>query len=341
MNTRPASEQLFVPATKAYLESLVRPREGEVRVGERIGLIEDWEGLEAHPAKYVLLGIPEDIGVRANYGVGGTHTLWEPALRTLLNTQQNAACRGQDLILLGAFHFEHWMAACEQMDAGRMRAVVDNIDEAVYPVIERIVRAGKIPIVIGGGHNNAYPLLQGTSFALKQAINCINLDAHCDYRRIEGRHSGNPFRYAVRDGYLNRYAIIGLHKAYNSAAVLSDLDSDAAFRYSFYEETFLDGKGNMEREVQAAIDHTAEHPTGIELDLDSIQGVLSSASTPTGVSSREARQYLRLCTREARVAYYHITEGAVRLRDGREDWSTAKLVAYLIRDIIEASKTDH
>jgi formiminoglutamase len=43
--------------------------------------------------------------------------------------------------------------------------------------------------VIGGGHNNSYPLIKGTAKGWHKAgviplaqINCINLDAHADYR---------------------------------------------------------------------------------------------------------------------------------------------------------------
>jgi formiminoglutamase len=327
---------LFVPATQAYIDSLVKARDGEIRLGERVNVVDSLDGLSGHKARFVLLGIPEDIGIRANHGVGGAHTLWEPALKAFLNIQETEACSGSDVILLGAYNFEHWMAASEGMDAERMRAVVDNIDEAVYPVIERIVRAGKIPIVIGGGHNNAHPLLQGTSFALGGTINCINLDAHSDYRRIEGRHSGNPFRFAKRDGFLDKYAMIGLHRGYNSEAILAELRNDKAFHFSLFEDIFLDEAIGFKAAVNEAISHTVGNKTGIELDLDSIEGVLASAMTPSGISKLQARQYLRQCIREAQVAYVHITEGAVRLRDGREDASTAKLVSYLIQDVISA-----
>jgi formiminoglutamase len=70
----------------------------------------------------------------------------------------------------------------------------------------------KIPVVIGGGHNNAYPLLKGAAKGLQQAqqtplpqINCINLDAHTPVTGPEeGRHSGNAFRYAESDGFLQK-----------------------------------------------------------------------------------------------------------------------------------------
>lgn len=59
------------------------------------------------------------------------------------------------------------------------------------------------PIAIGGGHNNAYPMLKGYSLAKKEKINAINCDPHADFRALEGRHSGNGFSYAVNDGYLD------------------------------------------------------------------------------------------------------------------------------------------
>jgi formiminoglutamase len=336
MNQSPASKELFVYATQKYVASLLRRREGEVKLGERIGVVESVEQLTYSKARFVLIGIPEDIGVRANQGMGGAHTVWEPALQAFLNTQEGESCSGTDVLLLGAFNFDHWMAASESMDAERMRALVDNIDEAVYPVIEAVVRAGKIPIVIGGGHNNAYPLLQGTSYALGGTINCINLDAHSDYRRIEGRHTGNPFRFARQDGFMDKYAVVGLHRAYNSQAVLDEMQADKSIHCSFYEDIFLEAPTRFREAVAEAVSHTAGNSTGIELDLDCIAGVLSSAATPCGITALQARQYLRQVLSQSQAAYVHIAEGAIRLRDGREDASTAKLVAYLIRDVISS-----
>jgi formiminoglutamase len=57
------------------------------------------------------------------------------------------------------------------------------------------------------GHNNAYGCIKGAAKGLYKAgiiplvqINAINLDAHADFRPLEGRHSGNAFRYADEDG---------------------------------------------------------------------------------------------------------------------------------------------
>jgi formiminoglutamase len=178
-------------------------------------------------------------------------------------------------------------------------------------------------------------LLKGASLAKDGAINCINLDAHSDYRVMEGRHSGNGFRYAKDAGYLSRYAMVGLHRPYNSQAVLADIRKDADLHCSFYEDIFLKEELNFSQAVDDAILHTAGWPTGIELDLDCIAGVLSSAVTPCGIAVQQARQYLRQCMLTAEIAYVHLTEGAVQLRDGRSDNSTAKLIAYLVHDVID------
>ncbi len=327
---------LFVPATRAFLDSLVFAREGETRIGQKVQVIQSWDELAYCPARMVLIGIPEDIGVRANYGVGGTHTLWGPALRALLNTQDSDGCPGAGLLVAGAFHFEEWMEESRHADILRLRSLVAGIDEVVSPLIERVVRAGKIPIVIGGGHNNAYPILRGTSRALGTPIHAMNLDAHSDYRRMEGRHSGNPFRCAREQGFLSRYAMIGLHEAYNSPAILDEMQQEAALHFSTYESIFLEEGGSFDTALTAALQHTSGAPVGIELDLDCIRGVLASAATPCGISTLEARRYLRRCVHEAQVAYVHIAEGAVQLNDGRHDIGVAKLVAYLVREVMTA-----
>jgi formiminoglutamase len=331
----------FVVASREYLDTLISRRPNETKLGERVHTIEDeqWEqALKECPAKFVLLGIPEDIGVRANLGVGGTHTLWEPALKAILNIQDTTALHGDDILVMGWFDFTKSMERSEKMDLEQLRGLVGYIDETVHPLITRIVAAGKVPIVIGGGHNNCYPLLKGASLVDDKPLNCINLDAHSDFREMEGRHSGNGFRYAHREGYLHKYSVVGLHQNYNAQNILDELKDDPDLSYCFYEDIFLRNKLSFEDAVMDAIARTKGKPTGIELDLDCIEGVLSSAATPAGITSLQARQYITWCAQEAKVAYVHLTEGAVKLNDGRTDVTTAKLVAYLVSDFIKACR---
>jgi formiminoglutamase len=336
---------------KKELISLTNPRRFETKLGERIKTTKEGEWpnvLEQSSAKYVLVGIPEDIGVKANIGIGGADTNWYPFLHSFLNIQSNDFCTGEDILLLGHFDFGDIKyliennAFNEEEKITAYRHAVNTIDDEVENLMKAITVAGKFPIVIGGGHNNAYPILKGVSKGLFKLgelplpqLNAINLDAHTDYRSMEGRHSGNAFRYAESDGYLGKYSILGLHENYVSQNVLAEIQSNPFMQYTSYEDIFLRERKGFMQALGQAVDFTHDSYTGIELDMDCVQNALSSAHTPTGISALLARQYVTYTARHARAAYLHICEGATQLADGRKDENTGKLLSYLVSDFVK------
>ena len=204
--------------SKQDILALVRLRRFETKLGERVQVLSDpaqvTESIKGLAAKYIVVGIPEDIGIKANYGTGGAHTAWISFLQAFLNIQSNDFLAGEEVAVIGHFDFGDIQylidknAYGEEEKVEAYRHAVNAIDEEVEGLIKAIVAAGKFPVVVGGGHNNAYPLLKGAAKGLHHAqlialpqINCINLDAHTDYRPVEGRHSGNGFRYAEEDGF--------------------------------------------------------------------------------------------------------------------------------------------
>ena len=203
--------------SKADILSMTRVRRFETRMGERVQFLKpdsEWpEVLQQSNAKYVILGIPEDFGVKANYGVGGTETAWLSFLNSFLNIQSNDFFTGENTLVLGHFDFGDIKFLIEnnaynpEEKVNAYRHALNIVDEEVEDLLKVIASAKKIPIIIGGGHNNAYPIIKGVAKGLYKAeiiplsqINCINLDAHADYNVAEGRHSGNGFRYAEEDG---------------------------------------------------------------------------------------------------------------------------------------------
>jgi len=337
--------------------NLTRIRRFETKLGESVQVLPDvlpdktsWEtALQQSPAKYVVFGIPEDIGIRANHGTGGADSAWVPFLSAFLNLQSNDFLNGDEILLLGQFNFTDVNTLIEQNAYGyeekidAYRHAVIAIDDEVEELTKIITSHGRIPIVIGGGHNNAYPLIKGSAKGLHKAgllqlaqINCINLDAHADFRPSEGRHSGNGFRYAEEDGYLQKYCVVGLHENYLPQNVWLDIVNNPFLDFITYEDIFILEKRNFIQAVAHATNFTEENYTGIELDLDCIENTLSSAITPSGISSLHARQYVTLAGRESQVAYLHICEGATRLTDGRTNDTTGKLISYLVSDFIKA-----
>lgn len=342
----------FKTYTKQDILSLVKLRRFETKLGERVHVLSDAahlvDAIKNTEATYLVVGIPEDIGVQANYGVAGTSSAWISFLQSFLNIQSNDFLEGSEIAVIGNFDFGDIQflidknAQSEEEKIEAYRHAVNTIDEEVEGLIKTIVAAGKVPVVIGGGHNNAYPLIKGTAKGLHQAqqiplpqINCINLDAHTDYRPSEGRHSGNGFRYAEEDGFLQKYCVVGIHENYLPQNVWLDLVNNLFVDCITFEDIFIHEKRNFRQAVSHAIEFTDDTYAGIELDLDAVENVLSSACSPTGISPLHARQYVNLCAAQAKAAYLHICEGATRLASGKTNEATGKLISYLVSDFIK------
>ena len=343
--------------SKEDILSLTKVRRFETKMGERVKYLKpdgEWpEVLLNSEAKYVLLGIPEDFGVKANYGIGGTETAWQSFLTTFLNTQSNDFLSGENILVLGHFDFGDVKfliennAYNEEEKINAYRHALNLVDEEVEDLIKVIASAKKIPIVIGGGQNNAYPIIKGVAKGLHKAdvlplsqINCINMDAHADYNVAEGRHNANAFRYAEEDGYLGKYCIIGLHESYLAQSVLMDIHNNPFIDYISYEEVFIHERKNFIQAVAHATGFTEDSYTGIELDLDCIENTLSSALTPSGISPLMARKYITFTAQDSKVAYLHISEGATQMADGRKNESTGKLISYLVSDFVKELTQD-
>lgn len=343
--------------SKEDILSLTKVRRFETKMGERIKFLKpdsDWpEILKDMDAKYVILGIPEDFGVQANYGVGGTETAWQSFLSSFLNIQSNDYFTGENTLLLGHFDFGDIKFLIEnnaynpEEKINAYRHALNIVDEEVENLLKVIASAKKIPIIIGGGHNNAYPIIKGVAKGLHKAdmiplsqINCINLDAHTDYSVAEGRHSGNGFRYAEEDGYLGKYCMVGLHENYISQNVLMDIHNNPFLDYISYEEIFIHERKNFIQAVAHATGFTEDSYTGIEIDLDCIENTLSSDITPSGITPLLARKFVTFTAQDSKPAYLHICEGATQMADGRKNETTGKLISYLVSDFIKELSQD-
>jgi len=338
--------------SKQDILSLTKIRRFETKLGELVQVLGTPQNLEQELAqsssKFVIIGVPEGIGVKANLGIGGADTAWIPFLQSFLNIQSNDFLQGNNILLLGHFDFSEIETLIdsnahsfeEKIEA--YRHAVNTIDDEVEHAVKIITQNKKIPIVIGGGHNNSYGCIKGAAKGLHKAglipiaqINAINLDAHADFRPVEGRHSGNGFRYADEDGYLEKYCIIGLQENYIPQNSWIDIVNDPFIDVITFEDIFIHEKRSFIQAIAHATTFTEDTYCGIELDLDVIEDTLSSASTPVGISPLHARQYINYTALDTKTAYLHICEGATKLSDGRNDDSTGKLISYLVSDFVK------
>lgn len=337
----------FIRFSISDLAAITNHRSGEVKFGERIITIpKDTKILEfisKSEAPFVLFGIPEDIGVKANFGRIGTASAYSSALKSLVNIQHNKFCKGNQLILLGHLDVEKEMKAAATLnphnkeERKQLFKLVERIDKEVSHIVSAIVKLGKIPIIIGGGHNNAYGNIKGLALGKGKMVNAINFDAHTDYRIMEGRHSGNGFTYAFEEHFLKKYFVFGLHEGYVSKSVFTTIKSiPETINYNTYEEIEIRKEKDFDTELDVALNFIKSEPFGIELDLDAIPGVYASAMTNSGFGVEKARQFIHHFGSHKNASYLHICEGAPDLDHTNNNHLTGKLIAYLITDFMKS-----
>jgi formiminoglutamase len=162
-------------------------RPDDPRLGEHV---EFWrEGAPPlRPGRPVLVGFPQDEGVRRNQGRQGAAAAPAAIRHWLYRLTPWDAAKGTNL------------AALDLLDLGdvRITGTLEESQQALAEVVAAILTAGSVPIVLGGGHETAYGHYLGYVFAGRE-VAIINLDAHLDVRPlVDGRgHSGAPFRQAL------------------------------------------------------------------------------------------------------------------------------------------------
>jgi formiminoglutamase len=211
--------------SEADTQSFTASRANETRFWQSISYLDQSAPLDGalrdavqFGIRYVLVGINEDIGPRANCGRGGATQGWQAFLKRFLNLPSNEFLDPKSVLLLGEVACDDLQSQSQTLDntqtddLAQLRKLCGELDERVAAVLKPIFDAGLEAIVIGGGHNNCYPILKALSTSQSKSCNAINFDPHADFRAIEGRHSGNGFHYAYQDGYLHDYHVVGMHE---------------------------------------------------------------------------------------------------------------------------------
>ena len=153
------------------------PRLGELVSRRR----QDYEA-----ADIVILGCPQDEGVRRNNGRVG-------------------AAEAPDAIREQFYKLTTYNIRKKIFDLGNV--VIDGSLEEIHDrhtaIVSQILRDGKRIIVLGGGNDISYPdgVAMAEVFGSDWWIG-INIDAHLDVRIADQRNSGTPYRQLLDEGHL-------------------------------------------------------------------------------------------------------------------------------------------
>lgn len=325
------------------LNKLLNKRSGESKFGEHVQMLTSisniYEQLKNLDVTHVILGLPEDVGVFANYEKTGISKAWEPFIKILLNIENNEFTKANSVLILGHLDFTTELLEVSKLnqskkkDVAKARNIVSEIDTYVSHIIYQIVSAGKKPIIIGGGQNNAYGNIKGTSLALGEPINAINFDKHSDFKPEEGRHSGNGFSYAYAEGFLEKYFVFGLHENLTSEKLFKTLKKLKSIKYNTFEAIEIRKEIKFKAEMQLALKHIENKPFGIEIDCNAIQNIGNRSKTISGFSLNKTRTFLNFFSKHKNASYLHICEA---LPTKKSTSQFGNLITCLVTDFIKA-----
>jgi formiminoglutamase len=170
-------------------EALERPREElffrrndphDIRLGEIVPHVKYDE------ARVVIVGCPQDEGVRRNNGRAG-------------------ADLAPDAIRREFYKFTPFGINAKIFDAGNLQIAgsLEEIHDRYRKTVEQFLRDGKKVISLGGGNDISYPdgAAMANVFGASEWM-AVNVDAHFDVREAAQRNSGTAYRQLLEEKLL-------------------------------------------------------------------------------------------------------------------------------------------
>jgi formiminoglutamase len=300
-------------------------RPDDPRLGEVVAF---WKGdpAELTTGRAVLIGFPQDEGVRRNHGRPGAAEAPHEVRRWLHRLPPFDAEEGADL------------TRQPPLDLGNVRlgGTLEDSQQSLAEVVHRILAAGAIPIILGGGHETAYGHYLGY-LACQRRPGIINLDAHLDVRPCapgQG-HSGSPFFQALEH---TDHPLPGAH--YVCLGAQPHVVSRQHFLYARERGCSIRWRGEqmpLVEQFATERDRLAAAAASIYVTIDAdavraadVPGV--SAPNPSGFSGREVIACARTAGRSPAVSSLDLVEINPRYdRDGQSArWAALVVWNFLV-----------
>jgi formiminoglutamase len=290
---------------------LSRNDKNDPRMGEVVGR----ETKDYESANIVILGSPQDEGVRRNSGREGA-ALAPSAIR-------------EQFYKLTTFNIKRKIFDIGDVKLG---GTLEETHEIHTQVVTQILEDGKRVVVLGGGNDISYPdgRAMAAVFGPEWWIG-INIDSHLDVRIAEQRNSGTPYRQLLEEGLL-------LPKYFYEVAFQSHFCSPIYYEYirglgvNRISLELLRSRAEADLELkesikQKFIGHSSSLNTFFGFDLDAVRSADApgtSAPSPLGL---KASEFIQLVKYAASLANTKIIEFSEVNPKYDADNRTAKLVA--------------
>ncbi len=204
-------------------------------------------------------------------------------------------------------------AACADDASAKYFDVIAGVCEQLSHVVEAAVRAGGIPVVLGGDHSIAMGTLAGLARAYERPAGLVWIDAHADINSPQSSSTGNvhgmPLWFALKNG-------IAL-AAHTAQIGLRDVDPEEKhmlreFGVKAFSMSDVDKLG-MPRVMEEAIAIAGggDRPIHVSFDMDGIDpSEAPGTGTPVkgGLSYREAHLVMEMLHDSGRLGSIEMVE---------------------------------
>jgi len=238
----------------------------------------------------------------------------------------------------------HCAEKARYLDFGTIVCNDERLEEAQAALGELVamaMRAGLLPIVIGGGHETAWGAYQGVAKTpLARDLGIVNFDSHFDLRPvIDGRsHSGNAFTQIMdsrkQEGLSFDFSCFGIQPAANTSSLFARAQQFGV--HYLLAEDLRNGGGTKGRSMIDAITQR-RNALYLSISLDAFSSSLApgvSAVQPLGLSVENLLPFIQRAAASGKVVLFEMAELSPRL--DRED-VTARLAAHIIWTFMHAA----
>jgi formiminoglutamase len=268
-------------------------------------------------AKIVILGCPQDEGVKRNRGRPGARKAPREIRKALYKLTVPKDIKNKAI-------FDAGDVICE--------SPLEKIHDRLWKTVQEILSLGKNLIIIGGGNDISYPDCAALS-GVRRNLLVFNIDRHFDVRDMEPRNSGTPYRLLLDNGHIEAGSFYELgSEPYANSPVYERYLEDKGVHVIPLEEWRT---GGIRKVLEEAVENHDAEAIFWGFDMDVIRNCDApgvSAKMPTGLTAEEI---IEAAAFAGSVTYFGILEITELNPEFDVDGRTAKLAALMIHQYLE------
>lgn len=286
-----------------------------------------FEDLDEHPGKVVIVGAPFDWGTSHRPGARfGPRAIRDADYGAMDGYRPHIPTGIDALGVLGV------------VDVGDVYVVPGQTELSIQRItesVERVARAGKIPIVLGGDHTVTLPNATGVANVVGHGrLALVHFDAHADTGSLQNGQlygHGTPMRRLIESGAVpgHRFVQIGL-RGYWPEPEVFDWMRDQDMRIYMMNDI-------VDRGLDVVVDEAVDHALAggadgvfISIDIDVADPAFAPGTgtpEPGGLSSRQLLDTVRRLASDLNVVGADVVEVS-------PGYDHAEITAYLANRVV-------